>query len=693
MPATSADCAAWSEPPVVDGAPGGRRSTAPTSPRRRSGASTPVPATGADRPPATGGAGATTPDGLGRLSVFARLYYGSALYPLVLARAPVPLRAVPQETWTGLVERGQAILSDHLTLDTVTIPLDDTVWSRPLADPGLAAALHGFDWLRDLRAVGGDRARRRARTLIAAWLDRHGRWQPDSWRADILGQRIAAWLGHFDFFYASADDGFRERVEAATRAQIRHLYRLPRPSPEHPAAVSVARGVAAGIAAHPPTPRQRLADLTWLGQMAQAQTAPDGGHVSRNPRVVLAVLRAFIDMRGALRSAGLDPPDSLLSAIDRLTAALRFFRYGDGGLAVVQGGERSGVLPLTGFPGIGAEGQTVALDQVLAQADARGRPLRSMPQTGYERVVAGRTLLMVDTGGPAPGAAAAWHAAPLALEVAAGRERLVVNCGAYPGPHSRPDGAPSPWVAALRSIAAHSALELGGVDPAPGDPAPRGPAVLVEREQVDGATLVTAQHSFYRQRFGFDHRRRIYLSAAGDDIRGEDALIPAGPQAARGPTAPLPFALRFHLHPRVQASMTRGSGTVLLRPGAASGWIFRATADGIAVADDGDEDISGQIETAAETAMDGVGDAAQDPAEEQAAGFADDGAEGEDEDDAEGATENAPDTPSDHPRIALEDSLYFGSGTRRRCQMIVIAGTVPPGGLTLRWGLKRAKRG
>ena len=70
----------------------------------------------------------------------------------------------------------------------------------------LRAAAHGFTWLRDLRALGTDAARLRARALVSDWIATRRRTTPVAYRPDVAGARIAAWLGHYDFFAATADD-------------------------------------------------------------------------------------------------------------------------------------------------------------------------------------------------------------------------------------------------------------------------------------------------------------------------------------------------------------------------------------------------------------------------------------------------------------------------------------------------------
>jgi uncharacterized heparinase superfamily protein len=57
------------------------------------------------------------------------------------------------------------------------------------------------------------------------------------------------------------------------------------------------------------------------------------------------------------------------------------------------------------------------------------------------------------------------------------------------------------------------------------------------------------------------------MAEGGEDVRGEDCLL--GPDG-------VPLALRFHLHPAVQASMLPDGYSVLLRLPGGQGWRMRA---------------------------------------------------------------------------------------------------------------------
>ncbi len=489
----------------------------------------------------------------------AQIAYGNPIYQLTLGgRAPTALSVVPSDPWPGDADAGTALLSGIYRFAGQTLhgdPVGEPDW-RP-AGAGLAwcNALHGFDWMRDLRAVGGDTARRRARALVQSWMNHNGSWSAQAWAPDVLGARIANWIGLHDFYCASADDDFRMRVFDSLARQTRHLARVTPGSLQGADLLTAIKGLAYGGLCLPGSERLAGDAFRLLERELPRQVLADGGHVERNPSVQLRVLRDLIDLRAVLRVARAETPEALQHAIDRMTPALRFFRHGDGGLGLFNGGR---------------EEDPSLLDTVLAQADARGRPLKSAPHTGFERLIAGRTLVLMDAGAPPrPGVDTRAHAGTLSLEVSVGKERLIVNCGA----HAVPVG---PWRAALAGTAAHSTVSLadtnstevredGGLGRRPGN-------VSCERQEVDGAVLVMAAHNGYARNFGYLHRRRIYLGENGEDLRGEDLLEPVLGANPGSQT----FSARFHLHPAVQASVINGGQTVLLRLPSGGAWRLQA---------------------------------------------------------------------------------------------------------------------
>ena len=85
----------------------------------------------------------------------------SLAYPMFRIGAEArQLVFVPPDPWPGSSALG------HHMLAAANLP----AWGDDTSDVGA----HGFAWLRDLRAVGGDAARERCQALIKGWIARNG---------------------------------------------------------------------------------------------------------------------------------------------------------------------------------------------------------------------------------------------------------------------------------------------------------------------------------------------------------------------------------------------------------------------------------------------------------------------------------------------------------------------------------------
>ena len=78
-----------------------------------------------------------------------------------------------------------------------------------------------------------------------------------------------------------------------------------------------------------------------LAKFVKRYVMHDGVVAERAPHLQLAVLRHLLDVRAALGSAERRAPAELIAAIDRMAPMLRFFRHGDGGLALFNGAGRA----------------------------------------------------------------------------------------------------------------------------------------------------------------------------------------------------------------------------------------------------------------------------------------------------------------------------------------------------------------
>lgn len=470
---------------------------------------------------------------------------------LRMARVPDAPAQPVRDPWLGELERGAALMRGELALSGGAAPLRPGSFGASALNPLLRATVHGFTWLRDLRALGTDAARMRARALVSDWIAEPAP-DPIAERPDVIGARITAWLGHYDFFAASADDGFRQRLMARLVADARMLA-AALPAEELDArAITAVKGVIAAAVALPEHTAFLARGLRVLPQELNRQILPDGCHCERSPAQQLAVLMDLVEIRTLLQAAQAPAPEPLVRAIERMGPALRLMRHADGGLALFNGT---------------AEDSNPRIEAVLSQAGRAGRMPSQLPEGGFHRLQTGRTVLIMDCGPPAAAKLDRLaHAGTLGFELSVGRERLIVNCGALPG--AGPD-----WHDATRATAAHSTLVIA--DTSSSDLRPTGlgtrrpTAVEVTRQESNGAHWLYASHDGWRIPFGAIHRRRVYIAESGEEIRGEDTVEAAQPQ---------PFVVRFHLHPTVKTSLQQDGEAVLLR--LPSGGFWRLRADG-----------------------------------------------------------------------------------------------------------------
>ncbi len=487
-----------------------------------------------------------------------RLTYNSPLYNWSLGGTiPDKLLFSPTDLWQGDADNARWLVhSGSFTIGGDRLELHNADWHPEDAGANWIEHIHGFDWVRDLRALGGDQGRNSARYMIENWIHNHQNWDETAWRSDILGRRLGNWLAGYDFFGESADTKFQELFLDSVVRQLRHLGRsLPGLLNGLPLLYAI-KGLAYGGMTLEGRENYLEQALHLLDEQIDKQILSDGGHITRSPQALLETIRILIDIRSALRQAGYPAVEKIQHGLDRAVPALRFFRHGDGGFALFNNTQKS---------------TADILKKTVMQAGSRARTLNSLPHSGYERISMGRSLLIADVGKPP-----SWphdreaHIAPLSFEFSHGRERIFVNCGTHP--------TDTNWQDALRSTPAHNTLIIDDRNMCDlhkdGSMGHRPKKIVVDRDDQrktnkQDVVLIDACHDGYVPMNGITHRRRFYLANTGFDFRGEDNLT-----CSVGLAASHDIALRFHLHPKVQVSLVQEGEEALLRLGNGTGWRF-----------------------------------------------------------------------------------------------------------------------
>jgi uncharacterized heparinase superfamily protein len=473
----------------------------------------------------------------------------------------------PEPRSIGLMSRGRQMLAGNMQLaGHFTEAQGQMLWDIPAPDAAFLSEAHGFGWLDDLAAVGDAPARKLAQDWLWAWIARFGQGKGAGWTPDLTGRRLIRWINHAIFLLQGRDRAQSAAFFATLTQQTLLLSRRwPKAAPGLPRFEALAGLIYAGLS---------LMGMEALVGPASAALAKDcgtqvdagGGIASRNPEDLLEVATLLTWAAGALTQAGRDIPADHLAAIRRIAPCLRALRHADGSLARFHGGGR------------GIEG---ALDLALAATSGRAVPQAGLAM-GFARLAGGRSSVIADVAVPPEGTRA--HASTLAFELTSGRRPVIVNCGS-----GRAFG--SDWQRAGRATPSHSTLCIEGVSSSRlGDRAGMAD-VLVQRAAVtashhlveEGEQGIYAAHDGWVATHGLIHARTLMLSGDGRHLDGDDRLTASTPAQRerfasvldRSGINGIRFAIRFHLHPDVDATLDMGGHAVSLALKSGEIWVFR----------------------------------------------------------------------------------------------------------------------
>ena len=500
-------------------------------------------------------------------AVVSRLARGSFLSRLKRSKQALKLVAVPRDHVHGERQRGDALLAGRFTVGAETQSLKDMDFAQIGASGPLAEQLQGFSWLRDLAAAASrEKGARLAEAVVGRWLLAHGTRVDAAWTPHLWGERILFWAAYAPYILSSADSGYRSALLNTLARGARHV-----DSNADRAATGLDRitawcgVVAAGLLVQGGVPRVARGEAGLARALASAQF-DDGGLISRSPFEQTLLVDRMGLLRACYQAAKQTVPEGIEAAAQASLAALHGIMMGDGALSSWQGFN---------------PGESARLAALIEGCGMRARPLRQARGWGYQRMSALGTILVIDAAPPPPQRIAEQgSASTLAFELSDGSQRLIVNCG---GPGPLPTELPPDLVQGLRTTAAHSTLVLSDTNSTnileDGSLGKGVEDVTIERSEDNDASRLEASHDGYVRGFGLIHKRSLMLGNDGKELRGADQLIAKGRKKIHESAA---YAVRFHLAPGVEATITADGMGAILRSRGAPPWNFRCRGGNLA---------------------------------------------------------------------------------------------------------------
>ncbi len=486
--------------------------------------------------------------------------------------------STPEPRTIGSFAKGKQLLAGNYVFAGHLVEAPGvSLWDVVPPDAEYLTEIHGFSWLDDLASVGDAPARELAQIWLSEWVDRFGRGRGPGWTPDLTGRRLIRWINHAVLLLqgrkAAQSAAFFQSLSHQTRFLSRRWHGALPGVPKFEALTGLIYSSLALMGF------EALAEpaVRALAQEAADQIGAEGALPTRNPEELLDVFVLLTWAAVALEDANKRVPPAHFDAIERITPTLRALRHSDGSLARFHGGGR------------GREGW---LDQALATSGIKTQQNEGLSM-GYARLSAGRTSVIVDASPPPSGQASFnAHASTLAFELTSGRRPLIVSCGS---------GAAfgSEWRRAARTTPSHSALVLDGQSSAAFGPAARGSAqealvngpehVPVEMSQAPDGLRFQGGHDGFAAAYGLTHARSLELTFDGRSLSGEDMLLSLQDTHKRQfdkamdavKLKGIPFEIRFHLHPEVDAALDMNGSAVSIALKSGEIWVFRQDGAGV----------------------------------------------------------------------------------------------------------------
>ncbi|MCE2516305.1 MAG: heparinase II/III family protein [Alphaproteobacteria bacterium] len=506
-----------------------------------------------------------------------------------LITTTIPEHWQPPDPWKGNAGKGQKLASGSHPVE-----LHAKGW-------------HRFTWLRDMREYGGNQSRTLARRFVLEWIDQNQRWSAETWHPQLLAERLRTLVLTWGWFGASATTSQQQMIVNAIQAQAIILKKDWRGLANGNARIEALTALILVQAF-----LEENSDPTSLADALITENfsliLSDGCHASRQPDLHVTLLSNLIEARiglNAINARSSAPPKAAAGKTSPENTPA------ENTLAGKPNAEKTGYRPNTSFPQLaellaglednitrmGAVGRMWRhasgtmmgilgsheinpdqLDDVLDRAGPKGRVSNHASDSGFIRMTSGRSVMLMNTG-PAPwalpnimAAGGRPDAGALSLEFSNGSNSIIVNAGQQKALF---DDLPD-LATALAGTAAFSTLSVDRTNSsdllatsaagrhATIDHAETGPAT--------GGWLAEAKHDGYEKTHGLIHQRRVYLCTGGNDLRGEDIILYTGAPGH----IPNEATIRFHLHPRINATMAMGGHVLLRLPGTAAPWIFKA---------------------------------------------------------------------------------------------------------------------
>lgn len=421
--------------------------------------------------------------------------------------------------------------------------------------------LQSFSWLNDLSAAKSKIANQFAISMVESWLD-NSKYQISSiaWQPDIVATRLISWLTNCKLLLSEKNPAFTKKFYKSLNFQYRYLYTASRTLAENEKKLLAYTSLYFATLCLDICNKQKAHIEQKLELCLKRQIFPDGGHISRNPQIMIDLVLHFLSLRYSFNYVEKPIIRELHNAIERMIPAIRMFIHKDGTIAR--------------FNGVGHI-LSEKLDTIFTLDKTKGEAFSFAPHSGYQRLEAGDTVIIADIG--AVNNIISSHnttASCLAFELSSGKNSFIVNTGidnfAKTDNEFLGRSTAANSTASINDLSSYNFIALKN----------KSNNILVsnklnvEVEQIKGPQHngFVARHDGYKDICNLLHERKILLSNNGNIIQAVDNFLPATSKKTKLKGSDQAI-IRFHIHPSIELSYN-SIGNICLNAPKGDKWCF-----------------------------------------------------------------------------------------------------------------------
>ena len=301
------------------------------------------------------------------------LYYKNPLYDFFLEKnASTEIIFFPENLWTGDSENGKRIIEGFLNFNGESVKFKDHIWEKNNATKFWNEQLHSFNWIKDVRAVGTNKARIFLRKNIKEWLKKFQKWDSFSWKVDILSKRICFLLSNLSFFYNTADDDFQKYFSRSLNKQSNHLVKIQNSEIDSSKKIFICKSIIISSLCFKNLSNKFELGLMLLKKILQTDVLEDGMHCLRSPSEHFFFLQSLIDIKNLLGISKNRIPPELNNKISEMCSALKFFKISNAELSI-----------FNKFNFI----EELELNEVIKRSNSKNKVPQSLKSSSFERMV------------------------------------------------------------------------------------------------------------------------------------------------------------------------------------------------------------------------------------------------------------------------------------------------------------------